>query len=120
MRIPKYAYFIAGNFFFVCITVYDHKKSNKNNSLSNNFCIDKELMNVNTNDVEAIFENHLKLNNLLYYKLGYNKPFQFLSYSFNNKIKDIFNIDSVEYKSNYNYDFNKISDFFLNIHIFFN
>lgn len=116
---PKVYYFLAGNLAFLFITAYDHLKCKIPISIIN----DDEVNLIKKQDIDddkLIFSNYLKLNNLLYYKKGLNKPFQCLSYSFNNKVKEIFNIDSVEYKSSYNYDFNKISDFFLNIHIFFN
>lgn len=49
-----------------------------------------------------------------------NKKFGYFTIPFNRKIKYIYNIDSVDYPEYENYDFNKLSDFFLNIHIFVN
>ena len=43
-----------------------------------------------------------------------------LSIPFNRKVKYIYNLDSFYYIDYENYNFNKLSDLFLNIHIFIN
>jgi len=48
------------------------------------------------------------------------KQYFHLSIPFNRKVKYIYNLDSFYYIDYENYNFNKLSDLFLNIHIFIN
>lgn len=48
------------------------------------------------------------------------KNYYHISIPFNRKVKFIYNLDNFYYMDYENYNFNKLSDLFLNIHIFIN
>lgn len=94
--------------------------SNNVNNESNNSSNLLHLLNNNDESKSRIFEL-LKMNEIIYGKTLINKKFIHLSNPYNLYIKDIYGLDDkVKYKHFENYDFNKLSDFFLNIHIFVN
>ena len=78
-------------------------------------------INKNNNRFNKILNDELlTLNDVIYNKSKINKKYQHLSLSYNVLFEEIFSIEGVRYSKYENYDFNKLSDLFLNIHIFIN
>lgn len=70
--------------------------------------------------VSDISSSDKELNSVFSGNTNLNKRYRYVSTPFNRVIKEIYGIEFVEYKNYENYDFNHLSDFFLNIHIFVN
>lgn len=103
--------------------LYDSNKNVQTANLVSDSNNDNKPSIVNSGYLKPLVEQACKDDELYKVFTGQsqlNKKYAYLSTPFNRQIKDIYLVDDVEYKTFENYDFNKLSDFFLNIHIFVN
>ena len=120
----KHLFFLGFLFTGFSVEYYIHNSS-LNKKQINEYSTTEKTEKKNVIDSLIKKENELMIENLKYSFLlnnsnSVNKKYVHLSNSYNKLYKDVFQIKDVKYKTIENYDFNKLSDFFLNIHIFVN
>lgn len=93
---------------------------NFNDMYNKDNCDNKNIFNKILYKDFIYIDDNIELKDVFLGKSDINKKFNYLTTPFNRKIQQIYNISDVKYKLYENYDFNKLSDIFLNIHIFVN
>ena len=109
-KISKYknkSLFLVGSFIYLFLDLnYVVECSNENNRYNYTNSLDYEKLKLLLKNKNIIIENQMK-------------KYLNISTPFNRKIKYIYDL-SFFYPEYENYNFNKLSDFFLNVHIFIN